>query len=82
MSAAVWFNIVQAMNLGVPVIVRNIIGNTVVVTDMKTGLVYDTPQVCWLFDKHLLILWIYYWKNTAITHNFSDVLTSTAAFLN
>ena len=42
----VWSDIVQAMDLGVPVIVRNIPGNITIVTDMQTGLVYDTPQVC------------------------------------
>jgi len=35
----------QAMNLGVPVIARNIPGNTAVVRDMHTGLMYNTPQV-------------------------------------
>jgi len=33
------------MNLGVPVIARNIPGNIEVVTDMQTGLLYNTPQV-------------------------------------
>jgi len=36
---------VQAMKLGVVVIARNIAGNTAVVTDMHTGLIYSTPQV-------------------------------------
>jgi len=40
-----WLDIVQAMDLGVPVIARNIPGNTAVITDMQTGLIYDTPQV-------------------------------------
>ena len=33
------------MKLGVVVIARNIAGNTAVVTDMNTGLIYGTPQV-------------------------------------
>jgi len=34
------------MDLGIPVVVRNIPGNITIVTDMQSGLVYDTPQVC------------------------------------
>jgi len=34
------------MKLGVAVIARSIPANTAVVTDMHTGLVYSTPQVC------------------------------------
>jgi glycosyltransferase involved in cell wall biosynthesis len=35
----------QAMQLKTPVLVRNVPGNADVVTDYKTGLVFDSPEV-------------------------------------
>ncbi|XP_070572608.1 glycosyltransferase 1 domain-containing protein 1-like [Ptychodera flava] len=37
--------ILEAMDLGVPVIARDIPGNTAIVQHNKTGLIFDTPQV-------------------------------------
>jgi len=34
------------MDLGVVVMARNIAGNTALVTDMQTGVIYSTPEVC------------------------------------
>ena len=36
---------VQAMCLGVPVLVRGVAGNLAIVDDGHTGLVFNTPQV-------------------------------------
>lgn len=40
----------QAMNLGVPVLARDIAGNAAVVQHEFTGLLYSSPQV--YSDKH------------------------------
>lgn len=46
--------ILEAMQLKTPVLVRNVPGNADVVTDYKTGLVFDSPEEFVLKAKELL----------------------------
>ena len=39
------FYLLQAFDLGVPVLARHIPGNTYLIEHNKTGLLYDTPKV-------------------------------------
>ena len=39
------FNLLQAFDLGVPVLARHIPGNTYLIEHNKTGLLFDTPKV-------------------------------------